>query len=278
MKIDGNIFRDLLSVGIEHLKEAEPEINYINIFPVADRDTGSNMIRTLSSALLSSKKTGHLGEFLESMVLPLLEAAQGNAGLIISAYFISLAQSLRDFDRADESAFADAFSKASEDARTAISNPLDGTILSVMDAFAQGFMNGVKENEAFPDAFRRGLDSALHELENTRRILDVLREADLLDAGALGFVKILEGMMSQLMKISPKIEVQAIITDSGQTEEIKTNLQRFGDSIVVISANGLVKVHIHTPLPASVLRFLKDYGELVSVQNSSLSVSENQNE
>lgn len=271
MKIDGKIFRELLSAGLEHLREAEDEINDINVFPVADQDTGSNMLHTLSQALLRSKTSNHLGEFLNSLVLPLLEAAQGNAGLIISAYLISLAESLRHLDQVDADVFAVSLTKAAQDARTAVSNPLEGTILTVMNAFAQGFKKGVEENESFPDAFWHGLEIAQYELQNTRKILEVLRKANVLDAGALGFVKILEGMMSKLMQISPKIEVQATITDSGHVDELKTKLQQFGDSIVVVSANGLTKVHIHTPLPVSVLRFLENYGMLVTAQNSPLS-------
>ena len=271
MKIDGKIFRDLLTAGLERLREAENEINDINVFPVADQDTGSNMLHTLSQALLRSESSNHLGEFLNSLVLPLLEAAQGNAGLIISAYLISLAESLGHLDQVDAGVFAESLTKAAEDARTAVSNPLEGTILTVMNAFAQGVKQGVEENESFPDAFWHGLEIAQHELQNTRKILEVLRKANVLDAGALGFVKILEGMMSKLMEISPKIEVQATITDSGHVDELKTKLQQFGDSIVVVSANGLTKVHIHTPLPISVLRFLENYGMLVSVENSPLS-------
>lgn len=256
MKLDGRLFREALRSGWRALQEGENEVNAINVFPVPDRDTGSNLVRTLHQAIQNLPQTDHLGQVLQALTLPLLEAAQGNAGLILSAYLIRLSKTLKEVPAADAPTLAQAFSEAAQAARRAIGNPQEGTILTVMRVFAEGVRQESTSGGDLPDALLRGLEEAEATLPRTREMLDALREAGVVDAGALGFVLFMRGFLRPILQAAPKVEVQALLEDRLDAEQLKADLTAYGDSIVVLSANGLVKVHIHTPTPRGVLRFL----------------------
>lgn len=262
MKIHGLLFRKILQAGFEALVRMESEVNAINVFPVADRDTGSNLVQTLGPAVQALPETPHLGNLLVALEDPLLESAQGNAGLIFAAYLLGAAQDLAGETAVSASRFAETLRKCAAQARTAVAEPKEGTILTTMSAFAEGFAQEVREGGDVPDAWVRGLEQAKQALAETQEVLPVLKEAGVVDAGALGFVTWLEGGLHALLEASPKVEVQALLLNATGTSEIQHLLQQWGTSVVVISVDTRTRIHVHTAVPRAVLRHLVRHGIL----------------
>jgi len=262
MTLDGALFCGILCTGYEALVRAESEVNAINVFPVADRDTGSNLVQTLGPAIEALPKTRHLGRVLTALRVPLLESAQGNAGLIFSAYLLAASQDLQDQAEVTAARFAGTLRRAAEYARTAVAEPKEGTILTTMTTFAEGFAQEVREGGDFPDAWARGLEEAQRALAETRDVLPVLKEAGVVDAGALGFVTWLKGGFQALRQAGQNVEVQALLQHIGDLESLRQVLQKLGTSVGVISVDTRARIHIHTPLPRTVLRHLSRFGVL----------------
>ena len=189
--------RRALIAGIRRVVEQREEINRINVFPVADRDTGTNLAFTLGAVLQGVREPRFVsaGEILRRVAEGALDGARGNSGAIMAQFFQGLAEGPEPGRLLTAGALAQAAARGSARARTAMADPLEGTMLSAIQAFADGLQARAGAGEQDIRAcFRCALERAREALRRTRDQIRALHSAGVVDAGALGFVDLLEGI------------------------------------------------------------------------------------
>ncbi len=195
--LSGYALRRALTAGIQRVVAQRDEINRINVFPVPDGDTGTNLAFTLGAVLnaIQVRRLGHAGEVLRRAASEAIDGARGNSGAILAQFFQGLGERLGGLRRLTPAALAAAASDGSRLAREALAEPREGTSLSVIQAFALEWTRAVEEGPRdFRGSFARALARARSALRDTPLQLAVLRNAGVVDAGGLGFVDLLEGI------------------------------------------------------------------------------------
>lgn len=308
--IDGATLNYVFTVGYRNLKKNVNLINDLNVFPVPDGDTGTNMSHTFGGGLASVKQSESVGEYTKSLAKSVLLSARGNSGVIFSQFVSGFARGL---EGKKTICFADlkaAFKCAKEDAYNSIMAPTEGTILTVIREAAE-FLNS--NADKYSD-FKSGLEELLKcmkvTLAKTPDMLPVLKEAGVVDSGAAGFICFFEGIYSYFCGISiddaPAMDFTVEQQNSVNTEinfgpdsvmeygyctefilqlmNSKTNISAFsrdeflkpleemGDSIVCVENEGIVKVHIHTFTPEKVLEYGRKFGEFLTIKIENMSV------
>ncbi len=302
---DGKAFTKMFSVGTRWLERAVPDINAINVFPVPDGDTGTNMLLTMRSAV--EEAGTHNGEAVgvvaRSMAYGALMGARGNSGVILSQFWRGFADALEGKETLDGKALADALSKAAATAYGGLVHPVEGTILTVLRNSAEAATTAAGQEDAtLLDVLDAAVKSARDTVASTPDLLPVLREAGVVDAGAQGFYVLLDGALSSLngrdkgpksapelvaVQIEPlhqspssaatQVEVPygyctnfVLQAKSLDVDKISRRLRDKGQSLVV-SANGttsasVVRVHIHTFKPGQILDFASRLGTLHQIE------------
>jgi len=196
--LDGDALANALVSGIHRIIGEQDFLNRINVFPVADGDTGTNLSLSFGSTLAILTKPGekHLGTLLATIADELLDGARGNSGAIVAQFFQGVSDSAGELTRFTTYTFSKAINLGSEYAHDALSKPRDGTILSVIAAFAQTIAHRVTEDcdDEFPTLISAAMRTANDALAATTEQLDVLKKAGVVDAGARGFVVLVAGM------------------------------------------------------------------------------------
>jgi len=200
--LDGDAFALALTSGIHRVLAEQELLNRINVFPVADSDTGTNLSLSLGATFGVLGKPGekHLGTMLAAVADTLLDSARGNSGAILAQFFQGMSDSAGEITRFTTYTFAKAVTLGNEYAHDALSKPREGTILSVIAAFAESVthqVNSMPEDE-FPAVITNAMQSVEEALANTPNQLDVLRKAGVVDAGAKGFAELVSGMEGYL--------------------------------------------------------------------------------
>jgi DegV family protein with EDD domain len=291
--LSGDDLAAALTSGIHRVIDEQEFLNQINVFPVADGDTGTNLSLSLGAALSVLRQTGekHLGTLLAATADALLDGARGNSGAIVAQFFQGMSDSAGELTRFTTHTFGKAVGLGSEYAHDALSNPREGTILSVIAAFAesvrhQAIDNGEPDFIAVIDTGLRRSEVALAE---TPKQLDVLRKAGVVDAGAKGFVALIGGIAEFVKhgRIAPEPDLTLISLDAplitvGSTEssayryctecivtgtdinrrKLRENLADLGDSLVLAGTKRKAKVHIHVDEPDQVFDVARRYGEV----------------
>ncbi|MEO5962024.1 MAG: DegV family protein [Thermomonas sp.] len=189
--------RRALIAGAQRVMASRDELNRINVFPVADGDTGSNLAATLGSVLQGalSRRSQHIGELLVGIGNDAIDGARGNSGAIMAQFLFGLAEHARNVPVLDARTLAAAVRRGADGARAALANPVEGTIISVISAFADAMEDAAQQQ---PDSPRRGFNQALQRarraLADTPKQMVLLQKAGVVDAGAQGFVDWLEGI------------------------------------------------------------------------------------
>ena len=285
---------DALVSGIHQVISEQEYLNRINVFPVADGDTGTNLSLSLGATLATINQPGekHLGTLLASIADTLLDGARGNSGAIVAQFFQGMSDSAGDLTRFTTYTFSKAVSQGSEYAHDALSNPQEGTILSVIAAFAQALkMRVASDCEGdFPALMTSALQHANTALAKTQQQLDVLRKAGVVDAGAKGFVALVSGMSEYirhgLVFEEPDLSVlfsedEPVLTvGSGEDSEyryctecivtgadidrrkLREALSCLGDSLVLAGTKRKAKIHIHVNDPDAVFDTGREYGDV----------------
>jgi len=284
-----------LSAGINNLLNYKNKLDEINVYPVPDGDTGTNMCFTLLPIIeeCNNRITENVGESLDIIADLALESARGNSGTIIAQFLHGLRRSFRNKDIINVNDFSKALISGYESAIESLMNPEEGTIITVMRDVA----NKSKElclDEEIP--FEKLLDKCYHEavisLEKTKTILKILRKSDVVDAGALGFVLLLQGWLNSVQKKTKiqshhldisynheKIESLkegidftiknkfctecAIVNNDIDKVELKETIKSLGDSMVLAGTKKRVKIHIHTNTPTKFFKICSAYGKVV---------------
>ena len=298
--IDGNDYKNLIINAAKCLEDNKQEINDLNVFPVPDGDTGSNMSMTVANAAkeLLNAENMPLDKTAEATARAMLHGARGNSGVIISLLFRGIAKGLKSSFECDGEVWAQALEQGVEAAYKAVDNPAEGTILTVARKSAECAKKAAQENNNFEYVLGSAIEAAEKALEETVNQNPVLSKAGVVDAGGMGWLLVIKAMYQALtderrIKYEPST-IQGKPSspfDAFSTEEITfafctefiitkhdrdrdtTKLKRFlsnmGDSLVMIDDGEIVKVHVHTNDPHRVLGEARKYGvyETVKIEN-----------
>ena len=295
--MDGAAYRRMLlsaAASIERNKEA---INELNVFPVPDGDTGTNMSMTLNTAAQDLKRVENptLTKAADIAASAMLRGARGNSGVILSLLFRGFSKALKGLEETDGVGLASAINAGVEAAYKAVMKPAEGTILTVSRLSGAAAAEFAAENPDLDATLVRAIEAAKEALAETVNQNPVLKKAGVVDAGGMGFVTILEGMLSSLrgQDIEPPAEGEtkagadfAALTDEDITftfdtvfivrkttgksiEPFRAYLASIGDSLVIGEDDDAFKVHVHTDIPGAALTEAQKYGtlELAKIEN-----------
>lgn len=281
----------LLLAGIAHVRSRREHLNRINVFPVPDSDTGTNLVFTLDSVrrVLNGGVRRTIPELLEALADAALDGARGNSGAILAQYFYGISQSCRRCRVLDGERLARAAGAGAQAAWTAMSEPVTGTLPTVLEDFGDELARRVRAGTRdLRSLFRYGLGRARKSLAGTPAQLPALREAGVVDAGGQGFVDLLDGIWRSIrdggqaaMEVAAPADRQApswqaamvdrhryctecLIEGTGlDVQGLRVELENLDQRSLVIAGGGRrVRVHIHTDLPGQVFRICARYGEI----------------
>lgn len=303
VELDGTLIKKLMERAAALMSQHEEEVNALNVFPVPDGDTGTNMALTVKSAAQEAARldTSAAGEVLEGAALGALMGARGNSGVILSQIFRGIAQSAKGKSTLSAMDFAEALKQGVATAYKAVMKPVEGTILTVAREAVAAAHAAAASGKDIPSVLQAALEAGRASLEMTPRLLPVLREAGVVDAGGRGFLVLLEGWYTALTgdEVSPKTaeeprvplynrgaeaaepagdlvypyDTQFLVRGSGlEAEKLRAELEGLGDCLLVVGSDGLLRVHIHTDHPGLVLEKALRFGELtdLDIQNMRL--------
>lgn len=298
MKIDqinGDMLLDMFKQAAATLKSNKEHVNDLNVFPVPDGDTGTNMSMTFESALNEMLKLNAISieAVAEAASNGSLMGARGNSGVILSQILRGFHKGCKGKATMDTADFAQALVSASDTAYKAVMKPVEGTILTVVRSAGEASLVLAEETSHFDEFLESVIDAAKKALSRTPDLLPVLKQAGVVDAGGQGLVHILEGFYGAIvgekikeietafqdrfaMKPSSETDLteiefgyctEFIIKGTGLSDEtLKGQLDPFGDSMLVVGHDEMLKVHIHTNEPGTVLETALSHGELIDIK------------
>ena len=288
-------FRDALTAGIHRVIHKRDYINKINVFPVADADTGTNLAFTLNGVLQGIRNVEYssIGDFFNAVAERAIDGARGNSGAIFAQFLQGFAESIENRDAVTVESFANATAAGALAAHAAIAEPREGTMLSVIRDYGKSLENVVAEGvKDLRQMFRLGLEAARVALAETPEQLEILKQNNVVDAGAQGFVELLEGIhdyadtgsLQGLLVDDTELgdDLQAFEISSNDTrhrfctecmvtgdqvdrtalKEVLTNLD--SSSLVIAGTKRKVRVHIHVNNPGQVFLACEDFGVVTS--------------
>ncbi len=300
--INGKLLKDMFVSGANNLYNHYPEIDALNVFPVPDGDTGMNMNLTLTSGAKEVMNRGDEDVHAIAVTFSkgLLMGARGNSGVITSQIFRGFAQSLQGKKVIKVLDLADAFTNASNVAYQAVVRPVEGTILTVIRESSTALSEKVKEDMSIEKAMDILYSEAKASLKRTPDLLPVLKEVGVVDSGGTGLVTIIEGMRSAIKGViiektaATSTEEKEVIFGAAANMEnedefgyctefimrlgpdatkkvfnenrFRSVLESRGNSIVLVTDEDIVKVHIHTLTPGVVLNYAQNYGEFLTLK------------
>lgn len=296
--IDGATFKEMILHGAASVTLCRQQINDLNVFPVPDGDTGTNMSLTIGAAAEELKKTGPktVGDAARVTSGALLRGARGNSGVILSLLFRGMSQTFKGRETADGALLAQAMQAGVEAAYGAVMKPAEGTVLTVSRLAAKRALEAAGENNDAQFVLSEALREGQEILPQTTEMNPTLKKAGVVDAGAKGYLVILEGMLAALRgEPLPEVDVDAgaerkadfaALADDEITyafdtvftvrrkgerslEPLREYLTGIGDSLVIGEDDGVFKVHVHTDHPGLALEEAGRFGtlELAKIEN-----------
>lgn len=300
--------KDLLLGASQSLSENKEKLNSLNVFPIPDGDTGTNMEKTMLGAIRSLRSIGDrelVPDDLNRLYDGVLMSSQGNSGVILSQWFKGFFGSLRQTGELTAATLDQAFLEATQSAYNAVVTPVEGTFLTVAreaHEFAEDFLD---ENTTVEGYLENALTGARESLNRTPELLPVLKEAGVVDSGGLGFVCIISGMISALNGNAPISAdeifdgMQSAVVETDDIDEfgycteliLKLNddsradfklketidhLNEIGNSVVAVQDGSKVKLHVHTLVPESVLEHCHRFGEFITIKIENMTIQHQQ--
>lgn len=304
-RLDANIFKQIMTKGADRLAAHADTINALNVFPVPDGDTGTNMDLTMKSGIkeMEQATSGKVGEAAAALSKGMLMGARGNSGVILSQLFRGFSRAVAGKTAIDVADFAKALTAGVDTAYKAVIKPVEGTLLTVAKDAAKHAGQAAEKDIDFARLAEEVTAAARASLKRTPELLPVLKEVGVVDSGGQGLVTIYEGFsavlsgtdVSQPTSGEAKMEemINAVHHKIAQTrataEDIKYGyctelmvdvknssafdetsfreaLEPYGDSLLVVSDADVLKVHIHTEKPGDVLTYGQRYGELLHIK------------
>ena len=297
--IDGALFQRMVIHGSASINAQKQAINDLNVFPVPDGDTGTNMSLTIGTAAAEAKKkpASSLGKAASINASALLRGARGNSGVILSLLFRGVSKGFKEKDEADGAVFAAALNEGVSAAYKAVMKPAEGTILTVSRLAAAKASEAAQENNSVEAVLEAAINQGQVALADTVNQNPVLKKAGVVDAGGKGFLTILQGMLDELrglpmpeeeddsLPVKESADFAALgeedITFTFDTvfivrkspgksiEPFRSYLNGIGDSLVIGEDDESFKVHVHTDIPGAALSEAQKYGtlELAKIEN-----------
>ena len=295
-------FLNMILVGADNLDLHKESVNQLNVFPVPDGDTGTNMAMTMQSAakFIRQAEVESVEEYSKQAAFGAVMGARGNSGVIFSQILTGISKGLANHDVIDASVLVGAFNAGVQSAYKAVSNPMEGTILTVVREAAEALTSNYKKGMDVLECLRIYIEAGHKSLERTPDLLPVLKQAGVVDAGGAGYLYVVEGMLASLegkqIEKREKIQEQSddlneqfdhafatseeiiypycteflVRTQKADVEEdievLKGMLNELGDCMLVVGAGSTIKVHIHTDRLARVIEAGASLGELDDIK------------
>lgn len=308
--MDGNDFRKALVAGAQTLGENKELVNSLNVFPVPDGDTGTNMYLTVLSAVKESEKVGEsrIGKVAAAASMGSLMGARGNSGVIFSQILRGFSRYVEPYDRVDGAQLAKALERAAQTAYQAVLKPVEGTMLTVARELAKAALDAAKRGDDIVSVLDSAIEHAQEVLDRTPEMLPTLKEAGVVDAGGKGLLLFIIGLRRGLLDEGIYVEAvqpataaavgssipgidqsvvglgledehpetlaelefgyctEFILKGQGlSTDQIRKDLQGFGDCLLVVGTDEVVKIHIHTANPGIILDYGVKLGQLSAI-------------
>lgn len=311
-RVDGPLMKKMLTNSLAFLRRSEERINGLNVFPVADGDTGSNMRLTLENGLQAAGDYSELCYFLRDLSKGMLLGARGNSGVILSQIFKGFYAALNRCAAANIADLRNAFIKGYKTAYESVVSPVEGTVLTVAREGIENIRTQLDRNTSIETFFGMYLAEMQKVLPQTPEMLPVLKEYGVVDSGAVGYITIVEGMLKFLS--GEVIEGQTLQTETVTKTEVSENifnensvfeqgycmefvlqllngenynsrfklsafsddLKLYGNSIVVSQDGSRVKTHVHTLKPGKVIALCQEFGEFISFKLENMQVQHNE--
>lgn len=298
--VDGKLFKDMVVTGAIVLHNNHPEIDALNVFPVPDGDTGTNMSLTFSAGAneIEKMESADIYEVSKKLSKGLLMGARGNSGVILSQIFRGISMAFEGQTKVDAVGFAKALQNGAKVAYKAVMRPVEGTILTVIREAGEEVVKYAKKDMEIEDVFSYFVKAAEESLERTPELLPVLKEVGVVDSGGAGLLLVFTGFMAALageeikrVEINGSSQKEALVDVESDGEEgygyctefivrldpakmkafkeerLRNELERLpGNSIVVVQDEDIVKVHVHTLKPGNALNTAQRYGEFVKLK------------
>ena len=304
-RINGHTFEKMIKNGLANLKQYEEKVNAMNVFPVTDGDTGTNMCLTLENGIRNAQSTNDLGKYLKGLSEGLLLGARGNSGVILSQIFRGFYLELARDSIADVSELKDAFIMGYKTAYQTVARPVEGTMLTVAREGIENIKKQIGRDIYITNSFSMYLAEMKKTLAQTPEMLSVLKDAGVVDSGGMGYVLIIEGMEKYLYgeEINPgKLDFSSkpIINDRINSfnssskfevgycvefllqllnyrqvfnlDDYMQALKEMGDSLVCVQNDKIVKVHIHTKTPSLIIDESQKFGEFRSFKLENMQI------
>ncbi len=303
--ISGQKFRQMLVAGANALEANKKMVDEMNVFPVPDGDTGTNMSLTVNSAVKEVIKveSDAAGDIAKALSSGALRGARGNSGVIVSQLFRGLAKGLKGCEEINAITFATAMENGIETAYKAVMKPKEGTILTVAKAAAAKCLEAALQSDDLIDVFAQAIESGEETLQKTPEMLPVLKEAGVVDAGGKGLLVIYGGMLEALKREDEEIDpllclsggaqvqssgaassqaafstesiefgyctefiVEGVENAEEKEDDVRAYLSTIGDSLVVVADGDLIKIHVHTNDPGLAIQKGVSLGSLSSIK------------
>ncbi|HDD6110107.1 TPA: fatty acid kinase catalytic subunit FakA [Staphylococcus aureus] len=302
-KINGKLFADMIIQGAQNLSNNADLVDSLNVYPVPDGDTGTNMNLTMTSGReeVENNLSKNIGELGKTFSKGLLMGARGNSGVILSQLFRGFCKNIESESEINSKLLAESFQAGVETAYKAVMKPVEGTILTVAKDAAQAAIEKANNTEDCIELMEYIIVKANESLENTPNLLAVLKEVGVVDSGGKGLLCVYEGFLKALKgeKVEAKVEkidkdefvhdehdfhgvintediIYGYCTEmmvrfgknkkAFDEQEFRQDMSQFGDSLLVINDEEIVKVHVHTEYPGKVFNYGQQYGELIKLK------------
>ena len=308
-KINGIIFAKMIDLGARNLAKNAEKINSLNVFPVPDGDTGTNMNLSMSSGATETRNNvvSNIGILGKSFSKGLLMGARGNSGVILSQLFRGLSQYIETKEEITAREFALAVQNGVNIAYKAVMKPVEGTILTVARESAEAGVKASEKTSSIIEVMENILEEAKNSLQRTPDLLPILKEVGVVDSGGQGLVCVYQGFLAALKGeeieglsevetdilnmtfeddhgsmdfMSPEDIVYGFCTEftvrldknkkEFNEEQFREDLSKFGDSLLVIADNEYAKTHVHTERPGDVFNYGQQYGELIKIKSENM--------
>ena len=312
-RLNGFQLEQMLKNGLANLQSREDEINRLNVFPVSDGDTGTNMRLTLSGGVRFAKTNKETNAYLKQLSEGMLLGARGNSGVILSQFFKGFYLELARCPLVGVGELRNGLIRGYRNAYNAVVNPVEGTILSVTREGIEHIRSQITRSTTIEQVLSMYLGEMKKTLSMTPEMLPVLKEAGVVDSGALGFITIVEGMLQYLygdVKITaataeavPQTPLRLdlfnensafidgycmefilqLMKDGKYNQHFRISafiedLKLFGNSIVAVQDGKRVKVHIHTKIPAKIITLAQEFGEFLTFKLENMQVQHNEHD
>ncbi|CAC6777741.1 Dihydroxyacetone kinase family protein [Staphylococcus aureus] len=302
-KINGKLFADMIIQGAQNLSNNADLVDSLNVYPVPDGDTGTNMNLTMTSGReeVENNLSKNIGELGKTFSKGLLMGARGNSGVILSQLFRGFCKNIESESEINSKLLAESFQAGVETAYKAVMKPVEGTILTVAKDAAQAAVEKANSTEDCIELMEYIIVKANESLENTPNLLAVLKEVGVVDSGGKGLLCVYEGFLKALKgeiveaKVA-KLDKDEFVHDEHDfhgvintediiygyctemmvrfgknkkafdEQEFRQDMSQFGDSLLVINDEEIVKVHVHTEYPGKVFNYGQQYGELIKLK------------